>query len=57
MPKDKSKDPGRTLKDRKKQLEDAMEGDVWDTLEEPEPKPTPKPKQDYGRSRSLIKWR
>lgn len=57
MPKDKSKNPGRTLKDRKKMLEDAVEGDVWDALEQPGPKPTPKPKQDYGRGKGLIKWR
>lgn len=57
MPKnqDKSKDPGRTLRDRKKMMEDAAGGDVFDTLD-PKPKPTPKPK-DYGRSRSLIRWR
>ena len=49
------KDPGRTLKDRKKQLEDAIEGDdPWGALEQPAPEPTPKPKNI--RSKSWIKW-
>ena len=52
---EEGKDPGRTLQDRKKQLEDAIEGDdPWGALEQPSPKATPKPKN--MKSKSWIKW-